>query len=136
MASEPWIEFSPAVGTTAEQQRFLRSADGLSEASCAQSLAGTGATLDEIRRDLTGRRASISAAVRAAGLVLADHVAQGWTVRLHQGRVEIAKPSASPDLPTERQRVRRQLHVERDRQLQTSAVRVFVERMVRRSFHR
>lgn len=69
-------------------------------------------------------------------MVLADLVAHGWLCRVTAGTVEISAPTNSSDFALERDRVRRQLHVERNRQLETPAVRTFIAGMERRRFYR
>lgn len=66
--------------------------------------------------------------LRAAGLVALDLARQGWWFS-ELGGLCVAPPAHEQDAATERARVRAQLHVERDRQLQEPAVRAFIRRM-------
>jgi len=71
----------------------------------------------------------------AAIHVLADLVKQGWRVRVSRKAVKIARPQVKHDEGDSlRQRVRSQLHAERDEQLRQPPVREFVRSMETRRF--
>lgn len=133
-----WIPFSPAVDTAAEWGELLLHARGLARAAeLGDTVARLGA-VDELRHSLAGRHVGVctSAAVRAAVLLMADLIAQGWSCRVRRREVWMAKPEPASDLVAERERLGQQLHVERDRQLQASAVQEFLAKVERRRFHR
>lgn len=137
MTDRTWAAFSPAVATGTECHHLLRYAVELADATNDKDHRARLAVVEAIRRELIhGRLPSVPLVVRASGLVLADLVAQGWLCRLTAGHVEVSAPTTSSDLALERDRVRRQLHVERNRQLDTPAVRAFIASMERRRFHR
>lgn len=72
--------------------------------------------------------------LRAAGLVALDLARQGWWFS-GLGGLCVAPPDREREAVAEKQRVRAQLHLERDRQLQEPAVREFIRRMeTRRPF--
>ena len=71
--------------------------------------------------------------VSASCQVLADLAKQGWSISVHESRVEVAPPAELiGDVAGEKDRVRRQELVKRDVQLQQASVREFVGRMERR----
>jgi hypothetical protein len=71
----------------------------------------------------------------AAIHVLADVVKQGWRVRVAGRRVEVARPNDVNDTGDAlRERVRSQLHAERDEQLRQGSVREFIRFMEARRF--
>ena len=70
--------------------------------------------------------------LRAATLVLRDLVSQGWRLRVVHDVVEIAQPDDRDTTLHEKERVRAQLNIERDRQLSHSAARAFIRSMERR----
>ncbi len=132
-----WTSYTPALGAASDSLTFLRFANDLADASVLTSLSDRVTSVESLRHTLLQREnATAQTGVRCACLVLADLVAQGWACRLRHGGVEIASPSTSSDAGTERDRVRAQLHVERNRQLDTPSVRSFVARMERRRFHK
>ena len=138
MADRVWLKFAPTVVTTADWHHVLRYARELADGSDFENHRARLAAVDGIRRDLVHvrPRSGASLIVRAAVLVLADLITHGWLCRVTDGSVEISAPESSSDLALERERVRRQLHVERNRQLGTPAVRAFIASMERRRFHR
>jgi hypothetical protein len=138
MAELAWIPFTPAVVTTADRHHFLRYALELADGG-DEDHTGRLSVVDGVRRDIAHvrSRSTVSTLARAAVLVLADLIAHGWLCRrVGEGGVEVAAPHSSSDLSLERERVRRQLHVERNRQLQTPSVRAFIASMERRRLHR
>jgi hypothetical protein len=136
--TESWFSFSPALGGPDDARELAETVAALAEASELVDPAQRLDAIDQIRRPLieAGGRCRSSANIQACTLVLADLVAHGWRCRSGPGVVEVAKPTLGADSAAERERVRRQLHVERDRQLQTAPVREFISRMEQRRFHR
>ena len=135
---ESWISFSPHVGGAEEARTLAAAVAELAEAAALPDPAHRLEATAKIRQPLVEMldRSSSSASVRACTLVLTDLVAHGWRCRPAPGVIEVARPQVDPDSGEERERVRRQLHVERDRQLQTPPVREFISRMEQRRFHR
>jgi hypothetical protein len=131
-----WIPFAPVVGTANEQRQYLDYARHLLESASIQEEGADKLPPDQLRRQLVENRRQVPAAVRAALLILLDLIAQGWKWRSHNGAIEIGKPLSVAGPEDERDRVRAQLHVERNRQLETRAVRNFIAKMERRRFHR
>ncbi len=132
-----WLPISPAFEAEADRKEFLKHVQRLADSCQKSGEARSAALLDTRRRMLRSiRNGEFSTALRAAVLAMVDLVEQGWSCRVVHGGVEISRPLGASDLGSERERVRRQLHGERDRQLQTSAVREFIATMERRRFHR
>ncbi len=73
--------------------------------------------------------------LRAAILVVCDLARQGWTFTRRDESISVWPPRKVKDLMAEKERVREQLHVERDRQLKTEAVQGFVRRMETRRLY-
>lgn len=132
-----WIPFNPVLTSSHSHRQYLHYAIDLSETSAVQEPVEKLMSIERIRGEATeGRNKSLSSDVRSALLILADLIAQGWACRVHQSKIEVARPFSSRVLNHERNRVRRQLLVERDRQLRAQAVRAFITRMERRRFYR
>ncbi len=137
MPDSQWIDFAPAFPDRKEEAQFQTHIAPLVKAASGESTFRL-TVVDKLRNELGGQvaRATVPAAVRAACLVLADLVAHGWKCRVRNGRLKIARPIESSDLAKERERVQHQLHIERNRQLESKAVTEFVEGMERRRLHR
>ena len=96
-----------------------RDRNGSIEACRKRALAAKG------KCDTPGRQVYV-----AAVHVLADLVKQGWTVRLNASQIEISRlENGSEDIDETRDRIRGQLHAERDEQLRQTATRSFVRSM-------
>jgi hypothetical protein len=136
MAVSEWIEFSPIFPDRKELAQFHSRINPFIKAAQGE-LALRLKEADKLREELGGKvaQATVPGAVRAACLILADLVAHGWRCRLKNQTIRVARPVESTDLAKERQRVQHQLHVERDRQLQSEAVTEFVRSMERRRLH-
>jgi hypothetical protein len=76
-----------------------------------------------------------AAALRAAVLVILDLARQGWEIRVDRSKVSIRQPDPERALHAEKERVRAQLHVERDEQLGNEAVQTFIRSMETRRVH-
>ena len=128
-----WIEFSPRLPDSIDQRRFLEIAKRLARISEVQADSFL-IEVEEVKRSAYNlRRAKAAKAAEVSILVLSDLVAQGWRCRIKKQVVQVSKPLHSNG---ERESVRRQLHVERNRQLGTPSVQEFVRSMERRRFHR
>jgi Domain of unknown function (DUF4338) len=127
-----WINFTPDLSNAVDQRRFLETAKKLVRASEAQPDLLLFA-VEEVKREAYSlRRAKTAKAVEASVLTLSDLVAQGWKCRIRRQVVQVKKP---PHNNGEREIIRRQLHVERNRQLETPSVQEFLKSMERRRFH-
>lgn len=137
MPEHKWIEFSPTFSTRKEREQFINCITELVEPT-GDSLSVRLKTVEKLRKELAGRvgQTKVSATVRAACLVFADLVAHGWECCIQEGTIKIARPLGSTDPKKERERVQHQLHVERNRQLQSESVAEFVKGMERRRLHR
>lgn len=95
-------------------------------------------SFQQVRRRLSyaRMRTKMEADASAACLVLLDLLEQGWLLRRSDGLVEIRRPASHLSGDAERERVRGQLHAERDRQLHSSAVHDFISEMEKRRFRR
>lgn len=71
----------------------------------------------------------------AAANVLLDLAKQGWLVGLEVGVGTICRPTNPLDPEADRQHIRRQLHAERDEQLQQESVRLFIRSMETTRFY-
>lgn len=111
--------------------------EALADALCAAR--GAPARLDLIEASLPARIGAVPEGarlrLRTAALVALDLARQGWGFQ-RRGGLQISPPGREADPSTEKARVRAQLHVERDRQLDEPAVRDFVRRMETRRVHR
>jgi hypothetical protein len=136
MSVSEWIDFSPYIPERKDKIQFLNCVDPLIKAA-TDNLSLRLKAAEELREDLGGRvgQATVPTVVRAACLVLADLIAHGWKCRIRNEVIEVARPSEADNLIKERERVQHQLHVERNRQLQSQSVREFVESMERRRLY-
>lgn len=137
MSEQKWIEFSPTFPTREEKAQFLSRIEPLIK-SVSGDLSCRLEAVERLREELEGRlgQASVPTTVRAACLILADLIAHGWKCRIRNEMIKVSRPLESVDLLQERERVQHQLHVERNRQLQSEAVTEFVKSMERRHLHR
>ena len=137
MSGLEWIDFSPTFPTRKERAQFFSRIKPLIK-SASGDLTVRLKAVEKCREELGGRvgQASVPAADRAACLILADLIAHGWKCRVRKETIKVARPLESADLVKERERVQHQLHVERNRQLQSEAVKEFVESVERRRLHR
>ncbi len=90
--------------------------------------------IESRRRRAIRNRAKCDAAARqvyaAATHVLADLIKQGWDIRISGSRIEISRPENGPsDSEENRERIRNQLHAERDEQLLQPATKAFIRSM-------
>jgi hypothetical protein len=91
-------------------------------------------TIESRRRRALRERASCAADSRqvyvAAIHVLSDLVKQGWNIRISGARIEISRPEIGASNSDEnRERIRNQLHAERDEQLLQPATKAFIRSM-------
>lgn len=129
-----WLDFSPALTGGGRRAQFIECARTLVRAARERTDADEGETdLDRLRRRFAANTSCPR--TRAALLVLSDLIGQGWRCRVRSGCVQVAKPVIAANASEERDRVRSQLHVERDRQLATPAVREFVREMETRRLY-
>jgi len=70
--------------------------------------------------------------LRAAALIIADLVDQGWIIELHQAGLQLQPPGLrlhDESVSQAKQRIQRGLHATRDRQLSEPSVKRFIEQM-------
>jgi hypothetical protein len=135
MSAVQWLSFIPKLGENVQAWETLRQF-----AAAFGVLAKAGADQERNVAAERLRRGGLQAAVSCKGgehqylvaalHVLADLVKQGWRVRVAKGSVEVARPvDAVNDGEGLRERVRRQLHAQRDEQLRQRSVREFIHSM-------
>ncbi len=132
MGTTDWKPFSPAIpqGTKAAEllTRFAVELSGLPpmgvnrQRNEAVEFRRKEALRAAARCEPKGRQALV-----VAIHVLADLAKQGWAVRVADGQIEVLRREAGE--ADSRERVRNQLHAERDEQLRQPATREFVQSM-------
>lgn len=129
----PWTPLAPALGSRRSRAEFFALARALARARRQAQAA----------EEVEVLRAAFSAAAKAArrvdrqallaaGLVLCDLAAQGWTIRARGARVEVKPPEPVTDRGAEKTRVRTQELIKRDAQLRKPSVQAFLDSMERR----
>ena len=128
---QPQILFSLQSDSASTRRRFYAWARALEMCSQEDERAASIAAHREAGLREAGRvKRTQQARLRAAIKVLSDLALQGW--RLNAGPAEqlsLTPPTKRVDPLVEKSRVRAQLHIERDKQLNSTAVRDFVRRM-------
>lgn len=121
--SDHWLALPlPRVWPGAHRRFLLGIADQLA----------AGAADGDVRRSIAAQQGP---GVAAAGYVLADLTAQGWTVRRDGDAVLVRPPDGEADAEDEKSRVRRQELIKRDEQLRQPSVRRFIAEMERPREH-
>lgn len=138
LSPRSWLPFEPYLEGNVDKADLIALAKAIAKAGTHRTPAERMAALESVRHSLVRprMRPTISSSVRCSALVLADMVAHGWTCRIRRDEIAIAPPATSSDLAAERERVRLQLHIDRDRQLASESVRAFVKRLERRRIHK
>lgn len=113
--SDTWHSLPIPLDTPrATQRAFLAAASALAQPASTHMRPSVGDT-----------------ALDAALSVLADLVAQGWSLRVNGESLSVLAPGVESDPVAEKERVRDQELLKRDEQLATPSVRRFIERMER-----
>ena len=113
--SDTWHSLPvPLDAPRATQRAFLAAASTLAQSASTHMRPSVGDT-----------------ALDAALSVLADLVAQGWSLKVDGESLSVLAPGVISDPVAEKQRVRDQELLKRDEQLATPSVRRFIERMER-----
>ena len=73
--------------------------------------------------------------LKAIIYIISDLIQQGWRIRMEGEQLSIMQPTSATDIKLEKDRIRAQLHVERDRQLISKAVCSFIISMEHRRLH-
>lgn len=129
-----WSALKPLLKTSASRDTLRAHARALSRLSkeddpdqALEDVRSTFAT--EVRASKRSERQ----ALLAAGLLLSDLAAQGWSVRVRGDRVEVAPPAPlSGNQTAEKGRIRRLELLKRDAQLRESSVQDFLHTAERR----
>ena len=131
-----WATLEPPLATKASQDEFVGHARALAKLCGPERIEDA---IEKARGAFTGRvmscRRSDRQALLAAGLVIADLAAQGWTVRERSDRVEVKPPDPISDPLAEKARIRQQELVKRNAQLRRPSVQRFVKSMERQRLH-
>jgi hypothetical protein len=136
MDSSKWQPFKPSLSENGSALPILlRFASAFAVVSESETGEERNPAAERLRRCALAATADCKGAERqpliAAIHVLADLVKQRWSVRVADATIEIARPETDGDEGL-RERVRGQLHAERDEQLRQPAVREFVLGMQKR----
>lgn len=140
MASENLTTLTPAFGRSTKAPELFRAfADQLRRCIDEELERGVGwrvdSTVQETLRNAQQLRPSARQVLTAATHLLTDLARQGWRVETKDSDVCIAPPVAIlRDPVAEKDRVRRQLQVERTAQLREPAVREFIRSMEAKHF--
>lgn len=131
-----WTTLSPPFSTRESLLRFV------AHARAVEATRERGEPLevtDDLRAKLVAEvkasRWDDAQALLAAGLVVSDLAAQGWTVRVQGEVVEVLPPEPVADRSAEKVRLRQQELVGRDAQLREPAVQRFLDAMERQRLH-
>ena len=124
-----WITINPDFDARGKRDRILKAVRALSKVPVFQDISARLSAVEQFRKQCVEDDQQLSARSRAFLLVIADLVDQGWSCRIRSNIVQIARPA---DEEPDRDRIRTQLHVQRDRYLQRSPVLDFVRAMERR----
>jgi hypothetical protein len=127
-----WLNISPNSTGHSERDRMLEIVRSFSKVPNYDDLLARLAAVGQLRREYAPSKPT-PARLRAFCLVLADLVDQGWSCRVRGDEVQIARPI---DEEPDRDRIRLQLHVQRDRYLERPPVREFIRSMERRRLFR
>jgi len=127
-----WITIDADIGSQTERDRALLMVRSLSAVPTYKELPARLLAIDQLRKECASAKRT-SARLQAFCLVLTDLVDQGWACRVRNNAIQIARPiDEAPD----RDRIRLQLHVQRDRYLDRKPVKEFIRSMERRRLFR
>lgn len=139
MTSAPdsyWTTLEPPLPSKLSRDAFLDHARALAKVRRDER---ADEVLEKVRAkfvaEVKASRRADRQALLAAGLVVSDLAMQGWSIRVHAGRVEIRPPEPISDRTAEKARIRRQELVKRDAQLRRPSVQRFLESMERQRLH-
>jgi len=128
--TKTWVPFLPEFGSNSDKEEFIELARTLAGVPSFADLPARLQAVDQVRAEFAGARShNKSSMLKAAVLVLCDLVDQGWSCRSRSGQVKVAR---AIDYELDRDHVRMQLHVQRDRYLSRRPVREFVLSMEKR----
>jgi hypothetical protein len=128
--TKTWVPFLPEFRSNSDKEEFIELARTLAGVPSFADLPARLQAVDQVRGEFAGARShNKSSMLKAAVLVLCDLVDQGWSCRSRSGQVKVAR---AIDYELDRDHVRMQLHVQRDRYLSRRPVREFVRSMEKR----
>ena len=135
MRETPWSPFEPNFPEAGNGRSVF--ADYARELAALQDMPKgreRNLAIESRRRRARKERVKCAADARqvyiAAVHVLADLVKQGWSVRISRARLEISRrESGASGSDENRERIRNQLHAERDEQLLQPATKAFIRSM-------
>src|SRR5713101_7270960 len=136
-----WCPLTPRFKRAESRLEFARCCDAFASALLeVPERKATAVITTTQRRLLSGSSAWLpedAAMLKAAVLVIADALRQGWSVRVVEAIVEVASPAAGPtDRLSEKERIRRQELIKRNEQLLQVPVQEFIRSMEKRHLHR
>jgi hypothetical protein len=139
MDSAKWLPFSPTFREGgAAHQSLLRYAATLACVGSTKSEEDRIEAAERLRRrelrSATDSKIAEAQPLVAAVHVLTDLVKQGWSLRVVGATIEVARPPDEDKAEGLRERVRSQLHAERDEQLRQPAAREFIRAMETRRY--
>ena len=135
-----WTDLTPSLQEES-QARYVALARSLTRAAKRRSShEDEDDPVEQVRQDFVVSVQSTRSAERqplyAAGLVLVDLCAQGWSIRARKQVVQVHPPNElTDDRPAEKIRIRQQELVKRDAQLRQPATRKFIQSMERTRLH-
>lgn len=128
-----WITISPDFDSGGKRDRMLEAVRALSRVPGFDDISARLSAVEQFRKQHIENYRQLPARSRAFLMVLADLVDQGWSCRVQSNLMQIARPA---DEEPDRDRIRLQLHVQRNRYLQRSPVQDFITSMERRRLFR
>lgn len=128
-----WITIRPDFDPRGKRVEMLEAIRTLSRVPGFDDISARLSAVEQFRKHHVEDYQQLPAGSRAFLLVLADLVNQGWSCRVQSNLVQIARPA---DEEPDRERIRMQLHVQRDRYLQRLPVQDFIKSMERRRLFR
>jgi hypothetical protein len=134
-----WIPFFPTDLSATARKRLLDLAREIRGIGGTENVSERNQLLEQVRRRIGNQRprrpARDDQRQIAASHILLDIAKQGWLINPEEGVILLARPTNPLDPEADRQRIRQQLHAERDEQLRQESVRLFVRSMETARFH-
>lgn len=143
MTSSPrltWTALNPPLRNAQSKKMLAQLAKDLVRASKLTTAEEKSERFEQVRQAFISAveksRYQESAALLAAGLVVADVAIQGWSLRVKQGGIEVHPPAASTEgHAQEKERIRQQELVKRNSQLKQPSVVRFLRSMEQVRLH-
>ena len=135
-----WTALTPPLRSAQSKKMLVQLTKDLVRASKLATAEEKSERFDQIRQAFISAveksRYQESAALLAAGLVVADVAIQGWSLRVKEGGIEVHPPSVSTEgHAQEKERIRQQELVKRNSQLKQPSVVRFLKSMEQIRLH-